>query len=226
MIITKEGFAVLERDSHLSRWIEETGRIDHNEDVVNKVCKYFNEGDHVLDIGASLGDHTVPYARRVGRVGKVYAFEPQPESFDCLKFNVRHYPQVQIFNFALGEADGEMKWINRDDNVGASRVIEEPDGRDEVTMIEVRTLDSIHFPRLDFIKIDTEGYDLFVMRGGIETIRKHRPKIMFELSGCSLKYYGLKTEDFTGFIDTIGYTATPPIELEDGLQMDTLLLPK
>jgi len=108
MIITKEGFAVLEHDTHLSRWIEGSGRIDHNEKVNQNVCKYFNRGDWVVDAGASLGDHTVPYASKVGPQGRVFAFEPQKESFQCLEYNTKEFPNVTCLNYALGDEIKEV----------------------------------------------------------------------------------------------------------------------
>jgi len=222
MKITKEGFAVLERDTHLSRWIEESGRIDHNENVTKTICeKYIKPGDHVIDVGASLGDHTVPYARFVGPSGKVYAFEPQPESWECLQHNVRPYPWIETFNYALGYK-ADTGFLERCDNIGASRL---GIGSQFTNEVEIKTLDDFEFDRVDFIKIDTEGYDLFVMRGAVKTIRKFRPKILFELHGNAYKFFGHRTEDYRMFIENMGYTASPEIDLRDGVMQDILLTP-
>lgn len=62
---TKEGWWVLADDTHLSKWVEEHGRLDHDEAIAS-IVEHIPQGGVVVDAGASLGDHTIAYARKVG----------------------------------------------------------------------------------------------------------------------------------------------------------------
>lgn len=200
--LTKEGFAVVRGDTHLSKWIEETGQIDHGQRIAERFKAYFSEGDIVVDVGASLGDHTVPYAQIVGERGSVFAFEPLPVAWDALCYNIRNYPQVCPCHVALGDAQYETR-IARSENLGASHL-----GLDgEITFVD--TLDAFEISNVKFIKIDVEGWELRVLRGAEQTIMDSKPVIMFEVSphyartgtNASEVYrwlwdHGYKTEDF------------------------------
>lgn len=86
--------AVIEGDTHIARWIEEGQRIDHDPMVDGAICPLIPIGGTVIDGGANIGTHTVPYAARVGLMGFVHAFEPNPAAFECLRHNVRDYSCV------------------------------------------------------------------------------------------------------------------------------------
>ena len=64
MKITKEGIAILENDTHISKWVEESGKLDHDQNDIPLILKYINEGDTVVDCGAFIGDHTIAYLNR------------------------------------------------------------------------------------------------------------------------------------------------------------------
>ena len=63
IIKTKEGIHVLKNDSHLSRWIEEHGRLDIAAHEISFFAKYIPQGGVMVDAGACLGDHTETYAQ-------------------------------------------------------------------------------------------------------------------------------------------------------------------
>lgn len=202
--LTKAGFAVVRGDTHLSKWIEETGQIDHGQRIAERFRQYFGPGDTVVDIGASLGDHTVPYAQIVGEKGCVIAFEPLAVAFEALVYNTRDYPQVMLIPTALGDSQYET-CIKRGENLGASHL-----GLDgEVALVDC--LDEYEFEKVKFIKIDVEGWELRVLRGAEKTIMDSRPIIMFEVSphyartgSTAAEVYrwlwdhGYRTEDFGG----------------------------
>jgi hypothetical protein len=66
MKITKHGFAVLENDQWISRWAEEEGRLDHDQNMLPLILKHIYRGDTVVDVGAFIGDHTIAYSEKVG----------------------------------------------------------------------------------------------------------------------------------------------------------------
>src|SRR5687767_9160852 len=87
MKILPNGIAVLEKDSHISKWCESEKRLDHDQNLLPVILSYVKKGDWVVDAGAFIGDHTRAYLDRVGATGVVVALEPNPEAFECLKHN-------------------------------------------------------------------------------------------------------------------------------------------
>src|SRR5262249_37578392 len=74
---------VLEGDQ-ISNWVEQEGRLDHDQNFLPGILEHIKPGDTVIDVGAFIGDHTVAYA---AKAKKVIAFEPNPLAFECLKYN-------------------------------------------------------------------------------------------------------------------------------------------
>src|SRR5688572_13750228 len=115
MIILGNGLAVIEGDTHVSHWVQESGRLDHDQNMLPVILPYIRPGDWVLDVGAFIGDHTIAYLDAV-REGTVLAFEPNPEAFRCLRWNCK-----KSINFNMGLSDkNEILDIKLNPNAGAS----------------------------------------------------------------------------------------------------------
>lgn len=126
-----------------------------------------------LDIGAHIGLWSV---QLVEHFGTVVAFEPHPDSFAALAENVAG-KGVALHNCALGEGPAGVAWMT---SIGLGAHIA-PAGADVPTIeVEVTSLDAIELPPIDFIKIDVEGFETYVLRGGERTIRRDRPVIVIE----------------------------------------------
>jgi FkbM family methyltransferase len=132
--------------------------------------------------------------------GKFYAFEPLPHLFEYLKKNFGHNRDISLFNIALSDSAGESSFNHVISNPGYSGLVkrryDRPDEQD--TRITVRTdlLDSlIGDARIDLIKIDVEGAELQVLRGGKETIKRNKPFIIFEHGLGGADCYGTTPED-------------------------------
>jgi len=212
MRLTREGIAVVEGDSMLSQQIIDQGRLDVEPipDLIRQLDEFIPIGGAVADIGACLGDHTIAYARKVGTGGRVYAFEPNSPSLECLRYNLRQYPQVVIWGDALGSGPTTCSMIvdpHQPANLGMATVTK---GLDVI----VRTLDSVSrgWPRLDFVKIDVEGMEPEVLRGAQDTIRRHRPVIMLEVNDYALRKHGSTYADIYGLLDLWGYGIIPVMD--------------
>ena len=116
-----------------------------------------------LDIGASIGNHTVYFANELGcEVVSVDPFEP---SFKHLKENVKlNDLDVELINVALGDKEGigAMKSMSKG-NVGMQQVVI---GQG----VKIKTLDGLKLGQLDFIKIDVEHYNIPLLKGAKETL--------------------------------------------------------
>ena len=72
--------------------------------VITQLLELLKEGDCAYDIGASVGSHSILMARKVGPVGLIVSFEPEPNSFQVLEKNValNHLENIRLFPVALG----------------------------------------------------------------------------------------------------------------------------
>lgn len=183
--------------------------------------------DTVIDVGANVGLHTVALAR-AARDGHVLAFEPVAEMADRASLNcaLNGLNNVSFFDCALGEKAGEAE-INV--NVagigmeGTSSIlktvhVERQPGNYRTRKILVRRLDDLMSEekirgRVSFIKIDTEGFEPMILKGGMETIRQHRPIMIVEAHSTRLAQVGLSfqwyLETFPDYHVLIVYGTTP-----------------
>ena len=204
--ITPEGWAVVRDDTHGSRWVERSGRIDCGWDLERKMRAHFGPGDVVLDIGACIGHHTVPYAHIVGPSGHVFSFEPFPLTYECLMHNTRGLSQVSTHNCALGDVEAELP-MHREANLGAAYL--DPGGSGP--RVPVRALDSFMYgiPRVKFVKIDTEGWELFVLRGGQRLFMRDRPTIMWEVQANGARKAPYARREVFDLLRSWGYEVEP-----------------
>lgn len=221
MKITKQGIAILENDHCICKWVEESGRLDHDQNMLPLVLKHINPGDVVIDAGAFIGDHTIAYAKKVGPTGQVFAYEPNKDSFECLVHNMKNKNNVTCIPFGLGSVQKTAGVVNVDGNIGMNHLI---DGMD----VWIGTIDLTELKKLNFIKIDVEGYELEILKGATETIKKFKPKTLIEINQMALERMNLKREDIFQFLDEHGYTYANiyPNQSINEYQLDILCLPK
>lgn len=127
-------------------------------------------GDIAADVGAFTGVYTIVLAKRVGPSGKVIAFEPDPKNFDILKAHTalnKVQDRVELVKKALSAKDGYISFrINCSPCSSIS-----PDQAPDIHKIECTTIDLVFaYSRVDILKIDVEGYEEEVLKGGISLL--------------------------------------------------------
>lgn len=170
---------------------------DHIQNIIVETCDFYEINDLkyldqyldsksvVLDIGANIGNHTI-YWGKITNVEKVYSFEPIKSTFEKLKVNVEINNlenKVKIYNVGVGKVLSRANIDNYNaTNCGASTIAICPNGN-----IEIITIDSLAIEdKISLIKIDTEGFELDVLKGAVETIKKHKPLIYVEIDSQNL----------------------------------------
>jgi len=214
--ILPNNIAVLENDSHISRWVEETGKLDHDEYSLPIILKHIKEGDYVVDAGAFIGDHTVAYAKAVGSTGRVYAFEPNLSAYECLVYNC---PSAITIKAGLSDKP-RSQFLSVAENAGASRISACGD-----RVVPVVALDSYDLPKLDFFKLDVEGFEVSALKGAKKTITKHRPIMWIEVNEHALQQRDESPISLITYLRSeLGYglESFPP---EEGPQYDLLCKP-
>jgi FkbM family methyltransferase len=147
--------------------------------------EHIQPGQQVLDIGAAVGYYTLLAARLVGPAGSVVAFEPHPENLRYLRSHVRQnrLSQVRVLNLALADASGTARFGGGSGS-GTSRLHD--DGEFEVNVRRLDDLAEEDSLAPQHIKIDVEGAELAVLRGGECLIREHRPTIFLSTHGAGV----------------------------------------
>lgn len=131
---------------------------------------------NAIDIGAHVGLWSRILVRNFWHV---YAFEPMGELVECFERNATS-PYVTVYQTALGSKCQPpliaMQYSK--DNSGNSCVA--PDQNGVPYMVPAAALDDFDIRNVSFIKIDTEGYELQVLLGAVDTIRRERPVVLVE----------------------------------------------
>ncbi len=171
-----------------------------------------------LDIGANFGYYSVRLAAALGGEIEVHAFEPHPDTFARLVGHVernRLGGSVHPHELALSDVSGPARMAVRADNSGAAHLTaphaEPADAKvaEGGVAVQAMSLDEFarhrNWARLDCIKIDVEGLEARVLRGGRETIGKFRPAILIEFWTTGLKKAGSSPAELAAVLDELGY---------------------
>ena len=160
--------------------------------IIQKILK----SDSVaLDIGAGVGEFTIEMSEQITK-GKIHSFEPIPESNNKLNKNTKRLKQCITYDFPLSDSMQDITFNIVDKNLGYSGLKITDDVRrkfkGETTEIKVKTNTIDHLfktiEQLDFIKVDVEGAEYSILKGGFETIKKFKPTIVFEFMSHAKAY--------------------------------------
>jgi FkbM family methyltransferase len=162
----------------------------------------------ICDIGANFGYYSLTLAEHLKPKGRIFAFEPHPATRGRLERHVamnRLGDVVNVMPCALSDAPGILRMTSREDNTGAAHISNE--GNIEV---EVSTLDNFcdlhQLSRLDFVKIDVEGFEVRVLRGGEHTLKTFRPKLFVEMLPTQLERTGSSAAELANTLRGYGYS--------------------
>jgi len=150
-------------------------------------------GKTVYDVGSYVGIYTLFFARAVGAYGQVVAFEPNPQNYHELRYNVQlnQLHNVATIPIGLGRVEETAELIthpiypSRGFVARHQRAVEAQDARLRRVPIQIDTLDHLialhNLPSPDLIKIDVEGLELDVLYGMLETIHRCQPALFIEV---------------------------------------------
>ena len=142
-------------------------------------------GAVVYDIGANVGFYTLLSSVLVGDRGRVYAFEPVPRNVRYLRRHIQlnRLQNVEVMDLAVGESAGEASF---DDTLGDSQGKLSTGGRLHVRLASLDGLMAAGDLRPpDLLKIDVEGAEAAVLKGGLGILRAHHPKVFLATHGLS-----------------------------------------
>jgi FkbM family methyltransferase len=166
-----------------------------------------------LDVGANLGEYTLFMAKRLPQ-GKVIAFEPFEKTRVELKHNctINHLNNIDVKDYGLGVNEELVTLYEIDDtHEGLSTAF--PADRTIRNRFEIQLkslddeLDVLKLNRLDFIKIDIEGGELFALQGSMQSLKQYRPLVMIEINDYTYKAAGYTSKDVNDFFTGLNYRA-------------------
>lgn len=168
----------------------------------------------ICDIGANVGYYSVSWARNLAVNGQVHSFEPVPTTYSRLVRNIalnELEERVVANNCGLGDQAATLKmYVPRFSGSGAASLkdLHQDEGSVEVE-VPVDTLDGYFaankLDSFDLAKIDVEGAELLVVKGGADTIRMHKPLLFLELLRKWSKPFGYHPNDLIALLREWGY---------------------
>lgn len=156
----------------------ETPLLDSSADgekcVLKQLLNYLKSGDVVYDIGANVGVHTIFMAKRVGEEGRVFAFEPESQTYEMLLKNIKlnNLNNVIPLKLALGSNMGESflySGINEGSTFNLIKFGDKINQKIKIIRGDFLVKDK-SLPLPNVVKIDVEGYEYKVLKGLEETL--------------------------------------------------------
>lgn len=163
------------------------------------------EGEVVVDVGANIGVFSIRAARKIGIAGTLLAIEPATKTFRKLENNIKlnDLKNVMLFQCAAGDKSGERALFLQAHD-GHSSFYTRQAGNQDMEKVQVRTLDDIfetsNARKCDFLKIDTEGAELDVLKGARKVLSNYHPSISMETHK-----FGSKAPEIIDFLREFGY---------------------
>ncbi len=179
------------------------------------VDNFLKPGMTVLDIGAHHGLYTLLASKRVGRTGKVIAFEPSPRERERLGRHVRlnRCFNVKIEPFALGNSQSQADlYLTSGMNDWCNSLRKEAAGEVAKTeRVDVLPLDDYlakaAIDRVEFMKVDVEGAELGLLNGARKLLTSiHRPVILCEVQDVRTGPWGYAAKEILEYVDPCGYS--------------------
>jgi FkbM family methyltransferase len=203
----KNCYLYITHDSFQSMWLMYNYIVDWEEFLF--IHYYLRKNSIVFDIGSNMGFYTIWMSRSLGELGEIHSFEPDTKNFNRLSQNIL----INQFNgqfipnkYAVSSKNGTMKMTIGFD--GENHLVDSNFGGVS-SLVNVVCLDEYcnqhDISKIDFIKIDVEGFELDVLKGGINLLtQKNIDVIQLELNGTLINS-GTTKQELISFVESIGY---------------------
>lgn len=180
------------------------------------IRKAVRPGMTVLDVGANIGFYTLLFSKLVGKEGHVIAFEPDPLNFSHLTANTRKLANVTACQMACAEKSQMLKLYLSDTFNVDHQTFDSGEGRayvetKSVSIDDYLTNNESHNRKIDFIKVDVQGYDFHVIKGAVRTIEGASSLVMLgEMWPYALHKAGVRPDEYLSLLERLGFSLTFP----------------
>jgi len=171
------------------------------------------EPGHVyFDVGGHIGYHAVAAARKVGRNGRVFAFEADPIMYERLVRNLEQFSWAQAIHAAVWDHSGTLTFarspVAQESGWGILSEVRDI-GEGEHLDVQAISLDEwcrdAHVARWDMMKLDAEGSEFAVLQGAQNVLEQFHPAMIMEINGILLKQAGMSSAQVADFLTARSY---------------------
>jgi FkbM family methyltransferase len=188
-------------------------------ETVASYSSQITKGNTVLDIGANIGAHSLKLAELVGETGRVLCYEPTDYAFGKLQRNFKLNPSLQSRATCIQAFLGDGNNACRPDSIPSSWSLV-GQANDKLHPIHFGTYNSLDKARettigesmiengvkkVDFVKLDVDGFELPILRGAEEILNKDRPCILMEFAPYIYEEHGYTLHELAEFLQRLGY---------------------
>lgn len=189
----------------------------YEKEYLDMTLRLIRDGFTVFDIGANTGWYTINIAKAKKKVA-LFSFEPIPKTFKALAQNlkinkittpIKSGSTPRIFNFGFHNRSGEVTFYCYKEGPGNASMRNVSKRRNiEKIKCQVRRMDDFvtrEKVKVDFIKCDVEGAELFVIQGGLAAIKSDKPIIFAEMLRKWSVPFGYHPNDVISLLRSLGY---------------------
>lgn len=177
----------------------------HKENIYAKI----KDGDLVLDVGVNIGEVLLNIAK-VNPNGEIHGFEPAKSTFEKLNKNIslNPYSNINIHQIALSDKIETVYYEVKEGHSGGTMMSKEK--KDKLNhFLEALTLDEFvsrnSIKKIDFIKVDIEGFEMNFLKGAEKTLQSFRPSIFMEVDQSKLTRQNSSAKELLGKLQSFGY---------------------
>ncbi|MEB3343708.1 FkbM family methyltransferase [Okeania sp.] len=193
----------------------------YESEIFELLCRFLRTNDCFIDIGAHIGYYSILAAKIVGNKGKVFAFEPELSNYQKIleNINLNSLNNIKLFNMAVGSETKETQIFVNQDNDGGHALWDVGQHPFNYKSLHNQTMQNTQLSKLDnilsqagditnlkMIKIDTEGAELNVIKGAVNTISQYNvPYIICEINRFGLERMGTNETELRKFMNFLDY---------------------
>ena len=168
---------------------------------------FLKQGSIFMDIGANIGLMSTIASKIVGEKGRVYAVEANPKTIEVLRHNcvINQCENIEILPIALASEKGSaILYENWNVNRGGASLISQ--GDEHGITVSKERLDDLFSPDspVHLVKIDVEGFELEVLKGGVDWFKTQQPVFIIEVSTQRSNQEGAAPESIMSFVAELG----------------------
>ena len=176
-----EGWYLPDGEKHFSNYLIEVKNSkfprEYQKQQRENSIKFVDSFNTAIDIGACVGFWTRDLCKVFKRI---ICFEPYKNSSDCLIENLKEFDNYELYNVALSNQSGKGDLLVSKDGIGSNSLNDFALKNDYTIQVEKKRLDDYGFRNVDYIKIDVQFYELFVLEGAYQTLKDNNPLLCIE----------------------------------------------
>ncbi len=184
--------------------------------IINFINDYLKKDMTAIDIGSHIGLMSVIMSKLIGNNGRCYSFEPTKATFKILKktINLNNCLNIIAYEKAISDFTGKTCFFiaNLEAHNANSLVNNHRNINEHSVEVQVITIDEFvtqnNIPRIDFIKINAEGAENSILKGGLRTIERFHPYIVLSLHPQAINNFNSSLSDTWNFIIENNYKVT------------------